>query len=199
MRTNIFLMLASAVVLSGCSTSPDYADMQRVEKAEKQEMLVEQTEKTLANLPDWFLNAPADTSEGIYATGTAKGKDLSFTLAKATLDADFKVSKKVQQMISGLERSFTRETDAGDFDEGNEFMREAEQVVERLVKKVDLTGARVVKSEMLQEGSNYRSYVLVYLPKTPTFTREIEKTRREAESAYAELGAKIADIGEDAE
>ncbi|WP_144379616.1 hypothetical protein [Photobacterium toruni] len=188
MMNNITLITMLSIGLIGCSTSP----LERHEKlVEKQfEQREDRVDEVIDNIPDWYVQVPQPTGSGFYAAGTSTGRLLKTSVMKSTLDAEFALAKQYKQLVSGNERSFVRESGEGD---NAQLQSEAQQVVDKLVKEVDLSGYKVIDKLIQKEGVTYRSYVLLYMPyDANNLVKMARKTTRiAAQEAYDELDRRI--------
>ncbi|WP_299022207.1 hypothetical protein [uncultured Photobacterium sp.] len=184
-----FTMIAFALALAGCSSTP--VEQHYARQQAQQEAKEERVDSVIDSTPEWYVTVPQPTDNGFYAAGTSTSSTLKFAVAKAKMDAEFALAKQYQQLISGNERSFSRESGTGD---NQRLQTEAEQTIDKLVKQADLSGYEVVDSKLLKEGATYRSYVLVFMPyDTNNQVKQARdnSTRIAAQQAYDNLEQRV--------
>lgn len=148
-----FLMIVPLIaMLAACGTTDPYgkrADMER----ERQERYVE---KSIDKAPKWMFELPKSTS-AVYASGTNTSGSWEMALHKAKADAYGKIC-----MTAGGTTS--QQTKIYRADKGQASSEFSEMVIRASCKEVDVTGVEVAEKKIMQEGAQYRAYVLIALP-----------------------------------
>lgn len=188
-KQTLLLVSSIAFVLAGCSSNPHATVEQQAEarlneqKAAVQEQQA-QVENYLNTVPKWVLEPPQADKEGFYATGIGKAKDLSVSLSKATLQAEFNLAKAYSQVLSANEKSFKQEE-----------YEQYTQVVDSFINQVDLTGYIVSKREVAPVSGEINSYVLLKMPYASfnkAMMNEIKKSNDEkAKQAFKDLQDRL--------
>lgn len=169
-------------MLSGCSSTPPAQITQQQLAAEK----VDATTTTLKTIPEWYLQVPED-GYGIYGAGTAVSEDLQFAIDKARLMANHKIGETYDAKLSALSKSYAAEGRGN----GAHITGESSSVVESFTKNADVSGTKVIKTEVLQEQGRVRAYVLTYLPLGETNMIKLVK-QEEANQQASHENAKAA-------
>lgn len=146
------LLLPVIAVLAACGTTDPYgkrADMER----ERQERYVE---KSIDKAPKWMFDLPKSAS-AVYSNGTNTSSSWEMALHKAKADAYGKIC-----MTAGGTAS--QQTKIYRADSNKSSTELSEMVIRTSCKEVDITGVEVAEKKILQEGGQYRAYVLIALP-----------------------------------
>lgn len=158
-KIGLSLALLSASVLVGCSSAPDKYDIAKDQlKAEelKNNAAQEAAESLLASVPNWVLNPPKSDDTGVYAVGMGDSKRLDVAMKKANLNAQFELAKSFGQELSGNERSYVKDGNAGEL---NDFT----QLIDSIVAQVPINGYEVVESEAVVIDGKFNYYTLMRL------------------------------------
>ena len=159
MKTHLNLIaIASAVVLAGCASTPKPGTPEAAAAQEKQVTKAVQT--AVSNIPSWYLTPPAEDS-AIYSAGVATSADMQFALDRAVLSAKAALASQLNNRVSSRIRDFMNEVGIAS---DSALTAEADRVSQNVVTEVNLAGFRRDKSEVLQEGKDYRVYVLLRYP-----------------------------------
>jgi hypothetical protein len=161
-KQTMLLVSALAVALVGCSSNP-YEDIAKDQikanearqdaRAKQLAMEQEKAEDFLDQVPEWVIEPPQADSDGFYASGMGKSKDLTVSLAKGMIQAEFNLAKSYSQTLSANENSFKKE-------EYEQYI----QVIDTFIDKVDLTGYSIVKRVVSPVDGVMHSYVLLKMP-----------------------------------
>ena len=162
----IVCILAITVALGGCASAPDPTQamkkrlevekLQRQAASERREAREERLQERIERLPSWVTEKPQADSDGVYGVGVARSTDMSAAMDKASLKADFDIAKQFKQQISGLSKDFTA-------DENGRGSQQFEQVVERFVAAVDMSGQETVEKKVIPVDGKYTAAVLSHL------------------------------------
>ncbi len=128
------------------------------------------------DIPEWFLNPPADPSY-FYGTATATSKDMQLAIDKATTDARAKVAQQIEMKIQGIQKKFDEEVGAG---ENTTLLQQFTQATKTVVNQ-SLTGSKVKEKKLFQDGKNWRAYVLVEYPIGAANTALMQQLQKQEE------------------
>ena len=193
------MILGSAMFATACSTTQtmadrakDMADAQKVRDAaidERQHKDQARMEKEIKQIPDWAMQAPAPDQEGIYAIGMGSSDDLRISIRKAFLDGEYGLARSTNQMISGSERSYSK--DANNRVEHQEYRA----LIDSLVTNVPVVGVQTINQQTMPVNGLYNTYVLVKLPykelNRAMQAREAQSEDQTVKQAFAELYARL--------
>ncbi len=133
----------SAIILSGCTTTPTPTPAQK----QKKEMI-----NSVNNLPAWVINPKVEG--GIAAVGIAgySKHGQQVMLPEAEMDARSKLAGKIQTIISQLQKKAMRHTKVNDIDELDTAFKQATKEV---IKKMPLSGANRINMYQSEDGTLY--------------------------------------------
>lgn len=179
----IFILVPIVAMLTACGTTDPYGKRAEMER-ERQERYVE---KSIDKAPKWMFDLPKSTS-AVYSNGTNTSGSWEMALHKAKADAYGKIC-----MTAGGTTS--QQTKIYRADQGKSSAEVSEMVIRASCKEVDITGVEVAEKKIMQEGSQYRAYVLIALPtgdanvlkKAKDQQRVDELAAQRAPEAYKEL------------
>ncbi len=155
--TPLFLLMA----LVGCTRpEPGSPEAVYIEQQKNEEDRREAVGDTIEELPDWFTALPTD-AYSVYSAGTATSPDLQLAFDKATLNAKRVLADQINSLISSKMKEFVAEIGQG---EDTEVVSEVERVTTNLITEVNVTGYTQSDSKVIQQGSSYRTYVLLQYP-----------------------------------
>lgn len=159
MKNNLYIVVVAATaLLAGCASTPTPGSPEAAAAQEKQ--ATKAVEKAVSNIPSWYLTPPVEEN-AIYAAGVAASGDMQFAMDRAVLSAKTSLASQLNNRVSARIRDFMNEAGvAGDAT----LTAEADRVSQNVVTEVNLAGFRRDKSEVMQEGRNYRAYVLLRYP-----------------------------------
>ena len=151
--TTISSMVALAIGLGACQSGKNDISLQPVVAYKS-----EQVSKQITNIPDWYLNMPTD-EEAIYSSGSAKAPDLQLAVDIAIMNAKTVLADRINGKLSSMTKSFIAKIGSSDLD--TSVLSEIEKVSKNVVAEVDVAGYSVTKSDVTQDGTQYRAYVLL--------------------------------------
>ena len=149
------LLMAGVLGLSACSDKlpPNLA------MTEKEfEYRTEQVENQIDDMPKWYTNIPKE-DDAVYAVGTAVTPDLQLSVDIAVLSAKTTLADRVDSRIRSQLKTFKSKLGSTDFD--SNVAVEFEQVTRNLIADADVAGYTVKENVIVQNGTQYRSYVLL--------------------------------------
>jgi len=145
-------------------------------------------------VPDWFLNIPSDPSY-MYAVAMGSSSQMDMAMLNAKNDARTDLTNQLEVKVSGMFKRFREEVGAG---EDAEYSSMSTAVSKEVYSEV-LSGAKLSKQEILQEGKQYKNYVLFELPIAAINAAVIDKvkanknmyTRFKASQGFKELESEV--------
>jgi hypothetical protein len=146
-------MIALAIGLGACQTNKDSITLQPVVAYK-----TEQVSKQITNIPEWYMNIPTD-EEAIYSSGTAKAPDMQLAVDIAIMNAKSVLADRINGKLSSMTKTFVAKIGSSDLD--TSVLSEIEKVSKNIVAEVDVAGYKVDKSNITQDGTQYRAYVLL--------------------------------------
>ena len=146
-------MIALAIGLGACQTNKDSITLQPVVAYK-----TEQVSKQITNIPEWYMNIPTD-EEAIYSSGTARAPDMQLAVDIAVMNAKSVLADRINGKLSSMTKTFVAKIGSSDLD--TSVLSEIEKVSKNIVAEVDVAGYKVDKSDITQDGTQYRAYVLL--------------------------------------
>jgi hypothetical protein len=150
-----------AMTVVGCAKpKPGSPEAVYIEQQKQEEARSEAVEVTIDQLPDWFMTLPTDANS-VYSAGTATSPDLQLAFDKATLNAKRVLADRINSLVSSKMKEFVAEIGQG---EDTEVVTESERVTTNLITEVNINGYTQSDAQVIQQGSNYRAYILLQYP-----------------------------------
>lgn len=150
----IALVVASTMLLGACS-SKDSAKMALSDPVKYNTIKVEKQVKTI---PGWYLTHPKNEIS-IYSSGTAVTPDMQLSVDIAVLNAKTTLADRINGRLSSKTKNFVSRIGSSDLDAA--VAMDIQRVTTNLIADVDVAGYAVEKSEIVQDGPQYRAYVLL--------------------------------------
>ena len=146
-------VVAIAIGLSACQTNKESitANPQIVYQTNTVSQQVEQ-------IPEWYLNIPS-ADDTIYSSGSARAPDLQLAVDIAIMNAKTTLADRINGKLDSMTKSFVAKIGSDDLD--TSVLNEIEKTSKNVIASVDVAGYVVDKSDITQEGSQYRAFVLI--------------------------------------
>ena len=145
--------VAIAIGLSACQTNK--------ESITANPQIVYQTNtvsKQIEQIPEWYLNIPSG-DDTIYSSGSARAPDLQLAVDIAIMNAKTTLADRINGKLDSMTKSFVAKLGSNDLD--TSVLNEIEKVSKNVIASVDVAGYIIDKSDVTQEGAQYRAYVLL--------------------------------------
>ena len=145
--------VAIAIGLSACQTNK--------ESITANPQIVYQTNtvsKQIEQIPEWYLNIPSG-DDTIYSSGSARAPDLQLAVDIAIMNAKTTLADRINGKLDSMTKSFVAKIGSNDLD--TSVLNEIEKVSKNVIASVDVAGYIIDKSDVTQEGTQYRAYVLL--------------------------------------
>ena len=146
-------VVAIAIGLGACQTNK--------ESITANPQIVYQTNtvsKQIEQIPEWYLNIPS-ADDTIYSSGSAKAPDLQLAVDIAVMNAKSTLADRINGKLDSMTKSFVAKIGSSDLD--TSVLNEIEKVSKNVIASVDVAGYIIDKSDVTQEGTQYRAYVLL--------------------------------------
>ena len=145
--------VAIAIGLSACQTNK--------ESITANPQIVYQTNtvsKQIEQIPEWYLNIPS-ADDTIYSSGSARAPDLQLAVDIAIMNAKTTLADRINGKLDSMTKSFVAKIGSDDLD--TSVLNEIEKTSKNVIASVDVAGYVVDKSDITQEGTQYRAYVFL--------------------------------------
>ena len=146
-------VVAIAIGLGACQTNK--------ESITANPQIVYQTNtvsKQIEQIPEWYLNIPS-AEDTIYSSGSARAPDLQLAVDIAIMNAKTTLADRINGKLDSMTKSFVAKIGSDDLD--TSVLNEIEKTSKNVIASVDVAGYVVDKSDITQEGTQYRAYVLL--------------------------------------
>lgn len=197
MKTTLSL-LATAILLAACSSTPKPGSPEAVIKVEekRQEQVTKAVVKAVSDIPDWFVDVPCDHERMVCGVATASSSDLQMAVDKAIIDAKYSVADKLRGMMSGKLKRFVEEAGGA---KDAQLHQETTKVISNLFVDVNTAGYRVSKKKVIAEGNSYRAFAMIEFPVGEANRVLVDEARKNqavearvrSSKAFADLDAEI--------
>ena len=180
---NLIASAMVSVMLVGCANNgvDDFVKAAQ----ENHERAVEVEQERFNDIPDWFLNVPANTESSIYSVGTASTDNLQYSLNAAKLNAEFGLAKALNQEIAGRERQYMHQGADGNV------KLDGDNVITKFVDPTDIVGVQSVKNKVQYSDGKYVVYTLLNLDinkqRQMLKSKGVDLTAISAERAYQDV------------
>jgi len=146
-------VVAIAIGLGACQTNKESitANPQIVYQTNTVSQQIEQ-------IPEWYLNIPS-ADDTIYSSGSARAPDLQLAVDIAIMNAKTTLADRINGKLDSMTKSFVAKIGSTDLD--TSVLNEIEKTSKNVIASVDVAGYVVDKSDITQEGTQYRAYVLL--------------------------------------
>ena len=149
----LLFMVASTLVLGACSSN----DSAKLMLEDPIKYNTEKVETQIDLIPEWYLAHPQD--EDIYSSGTSVTPDMQLSMDIAILNAKTTLADRINGRLSSKTKKFVKRIGSNDMDAA--VAMDIQRVTTNLIADVDVAGYAVDKSKIIQDGPQYRAYVLL--------------------------------------
>ena len=146
-------VVAIAIGLGACQTNK--------ESITANPQIVYQTNtvsKQIEQIPEWYLNIPS-AEDTFYSSGSARAPDLQLAVDIAIMNAKTTLADRINGKLDSMTKSFVAKIGSDDLD--TSVLTEIEKTSKNVIASVDVAGYVVDKSDITQEGTQYRAFVLI--------------------------------------
>lgn len=194
-RINVILLaIVATLTVSGCTSSPDSADIARDQlKAEeiRTNAAQEKAEEKISNVPQWFLMPPKSDDSAVYGVGSGESRNIDFAMKKADLNAQYELAKSFFQELSGNEQSYNKESNY-------EMKEQYTRLIDSIVSSVPVNGYETIEHKVVAENGRFSAYKLVRLSYA-RFSQAMEKLhgsdQAEVKAAFQQLQQRLQEKG----
>jgi hypothetical protein len=188
---NIALIATSALVLGACSNNT--ASLLK-DPVEYNKIKVE----TQVNIiPEWYLQYPKEDNT-IFSSGTAVTPDMQLAMDIAILNAKTTLADRINGRLSSKTKQFITRIGSNDLDSA--VAQDIQKVTTNLIADVDVAGYAVSNSKIVQDGPQYRAFVLLEYSDIEANKIIVNRLRKDsmlldkikATSAYKDLEESVA-------
>ena len=137
-----------------------------------------------SEVPEWFFDYPKD-DEWVYGVATGYSEDMQFAIDKGIHDAKIMIADKLQNYINGDFKRYVE--DSGSVVSGNT-VQQTTKMSQAVIDELDMGGYVIVNKVVLNEGSHYRSFILMKFDRTDWYppARVVAINQDDIEEAFAQ-------------
>ena len=157
-QTLVALSVLSLIACAG--PKPGTPEFVEKKEEEQQKAATKTVEQTISKAPSWYTQPPVDINS-IFQSATESSPDMQRSMDKAVMTAKSQLASKLGDRVSQKIRDFATET--GTIND-EQVVRTIDTTRQSVAKDINLAGFVLDKSEVVQEGNRYRSYVLLRYP-----------------------------------
>jgi len=177
----VLLLVPVFALLAACGSSPKETYDRRAHEITKNQE--RQVNRAISQAPKWMIDLPKSNS-ATYQNGTAVSSDMSMAVHKAKMVAFSKICMSAGGRVDQQSTMFRTDTETSSTEL-------SETAIRTMCPGVDITGAEMVETKMLAEGTRFRAYVLVALPFGDANVLGRERDNREAQRRAAQRSEQV--------
>ena len=172
------LPIALATLITACATKPPVGtpEFEAYSAAKAKEERISTIEQTIDNAPSWYKET-VSVPGYFVATGTDISSDMQFAIDKALMSAKIAIASQISSHITSSLKLYISETGAANDVAAN---TEVERVAKEMVAEVKIHGFEIDKHQIMRDGTHYRAYVLVKMPRNFVAQNLISNVRNNA-------------------
>lgn len=186
------LLVSSVLALGACSSN----DSAKLLLEDPIKYNTAKVENQIDNIPNWYLSHPKE-DEVVFSSGTAVTPDLQLSMDIAVLNAKTTLADRINGRLSSKTKNFIARIGSNDLDAA--VAQDIERVTTNLIADVDVAGYAVEESAIIQDGPQYRAYVLLAYSDEEANKILVNRIRKDkmivnklrATSAYKELEESV--------
>ena len=156
--TLCFLVVVGLVACA--APSPGTPEFVQKKEDEQQKTALKNVEKTVAKAPLWYMQPPSDVN-AIYVAASESSTDMQLAMDVAVLSAKRALAGQLGDRISTKMTDFASQSGVGG---DSQVVKEIERVTKSVATDVNVAGYVRERSEIMQEGTKYRAFVLLRYP-----------------------------------
>ncbi len=150
-----------ALGLAACAgPKPGTPEFVQKKEDEQQKEVLKAVGQTVAKAPVWYVQPPSDVN-AIYVAATEISSDMQMAMDVAVLSAKRALAGQLGDRVSSKMTDFASQTGVGS---DVQVVKEIERVTKSVATDVNVAGYVREKSEIVQEGSKFRAFVLLRYP-----------------------------------
>jgi hypothetical protein len=156
--TVLCLIVLSIAACAG--PKPGTPEFVQKKEEEQQKETIKAVGQTVAKAPIWYTQPPSDAN-AIYVAASETSSDMQLAMDVAVLSAKRALAGQLGDRISSKMTDFASQTGVG----GDvQVVKEIERVTKSVATDVNVAGYVRERSEIMQEGTKYRAFVLLRYP-----------------------------------
>ena len=160
MKSN-YAVLLIALVAAACSTpKPGTPEFVAKQEDDRQKAAVKSVDQSISKMPSWYTQPPVDANS-LYASASESSPDMQMSMDAAILSAKRQLANSLGARVSELMKNYALQTGTGS---DAQVVQEISRVAKSVTTEINLAGFVREKSEVVQEGRNFRTFGLLRYP-----------------------------------
>ena len=156
-----YALILIALITTACSTpKPGTPDFVAKQEDERQKAALKSVDQSISKMPSWYTQPPVDAN-ALYAAASESSPDMQMSMDAAILSAKRQLANSLGARVSELMNNYALQTGTGN---DAQVVQEISRVAKSVTTDINLAGFVREKSEVIQEGRNFRSFVLLRYP-----------------------------------
>ena len=154
-------VLLIALIATACSTSkPGSPEFVTKQEDDRQKTAMKSVDQSISKMPAWYTQPPVDAN-ALYASASESSPDMQMSMDAAILSAKRQLANSLGARVSELMNNYALQTGTGN---DAQVVQEISRVAKSVTTDINLAGFVREKSEVIQEGRNFRTFVLLRYP-----------------------------------
>ena len=150
-----------ALGLVACAgPKPGTPEFVQKKEEEQQKEVLKSVSQAVSKAPSWYTQPPTDAN-AMYVAASESSSDMQMAMDAAELSAKRALAGRLGGRVSAMMKDFASQSGTGSDDQ---VVKEMARVTKSVATDVNVTGYMREKSEIMQEGSKYRAFVLLRYP-----------------------------------
>jgi len=158
-RVSLVSLLA-AVLVACAGPKPGSAEFVQKKEEEQQKEAIKSVGQAISKAPVWFTQPPMDVN-AIYVSATELSSDMQMAMDVTILSAKRALAGQLGDRVSTKMSDFATQSGVGS---DVQVVKEIERVTKSVATDINVAGYVREKSEIIQEGTKYRAFVLLRYP-----------------------------------
>jgi len=156
-----YAVLLIALIATACSTpKPGTPEFVAKQDDDRQKAAVKSVDQSISKMPSWYTQPPVDAN-ALYAAASESSPDMQMSMDAAILSAKRQLANSLGARVSELMNNYALQTGTGN---DAQVVQEISRVAKSVTTDINLAGFVREKSEVIQEGRNFRTFVLLRYP-----------------------------------
>lgn len=159
-QSTVALLLIVLITAACSTTKPGTSEYVAKQEDERQKAAMKSVDQSISKMPAWYTQPPLDANV-LYASATESSPDMQMSMDAAILSAKRQLANSLGARVSELMNNYALQTGTGN---DAQVVQEISRVAKSVTTDINLAGFVREKSEVIQEGRNFRSFVLLRYP-----------------------------------
>jgi hypothetical protein len=160
MKSKYAVILITLIATACSTTKPGTPEFVAKQEDERQKAAVKSVDQSISKMPSWYTQPPVDAN-ALYAAASESSPDMQMSMDASILSAKRQLANSLGARVSELMNNYALQTGTGN---DAQVVQEISRVAKSVTTDINLAGFVREKSEVVQEGRNFRTFVLLRYP-----------------------------------